>query len=490
VAADSQGAWRGGRRGGTLRFWSLVLVSLLLHTPLTPLVALLGLLRLLTPLPSEALPDEPPVTGIPIDLLDEQPGDAPPEAAPEAPELGGADPSAEEAAESAHPVADAGAEAADAAVEDGSASADAGADAEEELADASREPVDAGLGEGGTADAAAEDAGSIPDPIKLAGAAARVTDPNANVRLFIYTERVRGHPLAPQLASLIVELPQWKDFFGPAGIDPIHDIDRMLVVGPQFRDSSNIIALVQHHVPPGAMRGALEALVKRDPEGRWLDTAVPAALARADRAQRIFVMPNSHLVVVAPPSAQRSVVRLSRDLSVPPGGPGDDIVVATVKTPWRVFIGHRVPLPESIKWARVSVAPLAGGGARAKIQALDESPDAAARNAQQLGQLLGSLSGIGFGPFRVSFVESIRFYAQGSEIHGEIRVNRDQLVLMLNWVRQALGIRAPRPAASPGSAPSGIPSALPPLPMPLPPANDLPTPSPDDDSTPSPAPPP
>jgi len=107
------------------------------------------------------------------------------------------------------------------------------------------------------------------DPIALAGTAGEIADSNANVRLFLYTEVVRKHHLGERISGLLKKTPQWKDFFGPSKIDPISDIDRVMIAGPQLRSSAQVVAIVQHRLSQTRIEQAFDALVQRD--GAWID---------------------------------------------------------------------------------------------------------------------------------------------------------------------------------------------------------------------------
>jgi hypothetical protein len=115
------------------------------------------------------------------------------------------------------------------------------------------------------------------------------------------TARIRKHPLGGRIGKLLGSVYQWRDFFGPAALDPIRDVDQIVVVGPQFRDSSGVVAVLKLNVPDERVRLAIDALVKSDPEGQWLDAGAPSAIAHADRAPREFVLPAPGIVVVTPP---------------------------------------------------------------------------------------------------------------------------------------------------------------------------------------------
>jgi len=93
--------------------------------------------------------------------------------------------------------------------------------------------------------------------------------------------RVRAHPLAPQLRALLV---QWQNLFAEPGLDPVRDVDRLLVIGPELRASGRGLAVVQHHLDEGQLR-----------------TALDRALARGTPAeQRFYVQLSPELLLVAP----------------------------------------------------------------------------------------------------------------------------------------------------------------------------------------------
>jgi hypothetical protein len=273
--------------------------------------------------PPDDVVDSPPITGIPIDVIEDQ---APPASAPEEPKVtpdapGAAEPVAAKPSKKPIPpkITDAGPP--DAEVEDAEADAavDAGAPHDAGLA-----AEDAGTplshGDAGIADAGPADAGTRPltDPSLVAGVQ-RVADSNANVRITLYTEKIRSNPLGARVGPLLGSLYQWRDFFGPAGVDPIKDIDQIYIVGPQLRDSSNVVAILRHHLPQARMRAAIDRIVTADKlGGEWLDAGVPVASAHADGSERRFVLANSETVVVTPPSAYAATVAAGKLLHLMP----------------------------------------------------------------------------------------------------------------------------------------------------------------------------
>jgi hypothetical protein len=458
---DSKTHRRGPADTSNGRFAKVLVVSVLLHVPFTPWAALVGLLGLWSP-PTKIV-DSPPITGIPVDLIEDQlpasPGN--PEPASATDNAGPADPAAL-AIQKPRPTtkpADAGAADAEPDAESADATLDAGtADTRSDAGSETKNP-DAGS----IADAGAKpDAGARPlsDPTLVAGVK-QVADPNANVRISIYTEKIRQNPLGARIGPLLRSLYQWRDFFGPTAIDPIRDVDQMLVVGSQLRDSSNVVAILRHHLPSARMRAAIDALVRADQAGgEWLDAGVPAAAAHADGAERRFILANSQTVVVAPPSAYKGVLAAGKLLRLVPSS-GPEAAMIYLATPWRAFMGLPVKVPQSIKWARVRITPTADGGATAEIEAEDQDEATATEDAAYLTRTANALSqlNLGFlgsllGQQSHKFIEHVAFGSEGNKIHGEAQVTADQLSTALDMAGAFLADRATRRAG-----PKAVPSA-------------------------------
>lgn len=466
--------WRGPADTSTGRLAKLLVVSLLLHLPLTPWAALVGLLSLWSP-PADDV-DAPPITGIPIDVIEDEP---PPAAAPEQPAAAAAEPASaaepvvvpkpKKKREPAKTIVDAGAP--DAEVAD--ADTDAGDAGDAGTLDGGKVVSDAGaVAEGkdaGAADAglAASDAGAKPlsDPSVVAGVK-RVADPNANVRITLYTEKIRANPLGARIGPLLGSLYQWRDFFGPSGVDPIKDIDQIYIVGPQLRNSSNVVAILRHHLPAAKMHAAIDSLIRSDKQGgEWLDAGVPVASAHADGAERRFVIANAQTVVVTPPSAYAAAAAAGKQLTLRPSK-GPEAALIYLATPWRAFLGLPVKVPESIRWARIRITPTADGGASAEIEAEDENAEIASEDAAYLTRTANALSqlNLGFlgsllGQSSHRFIEHVDFTAEGKMIRGSASITADQLQTALDMAGAFMSGRATRRARPDSSANAGVAGA-------------------------------
>jgi len=446
------------------RFFALAVA---LHVPFSPVVGLLGLISMMGG--QVDVPAPPPVTEIPLDILEDDdtakasnPADTPeakeptavsePEAAlPKEPEPVVVKP------KKPKELPDAGApDATDAGAPDASKTSDAGA-AQDAGADADGGPTHK-PGEG------------IASPVAGLGDK-RVVDPNANVQLLVHTDRVRQHPLGARIGPLLRNVYQWRDFFGPTSIDPIRDIDRMLIVGPQLRDSRDVVAILQFNVPQARVRAAVDILVSRDPEGSWADAGVPVAKAHADRGERVFVFPSPQVLVVTPPSAQASAERLPRKFRLP-APKGDELALAKLATPWRAFLGLPVVIPKSIRAAELRLSPRADGGIVIDILAHDETEPLARADAEALTAALtaatslnlGMFGAVLFGSSQKKFIEKGSFEPDGADIRGEIVLTRAQVETALELASGLLGGRAPRPRASTSPTPPAVPTVPTPTP--------------------------
>lgn len=450
---DRRTQWRGQPDTLRWRFVGLLGLSLALHSALTPWAAFLGLLGLLGAADPAEARDLPPITAIPIEILEEEPTPDPSEGAkqqagdPDATTL--SEPPSEVASEPPEP-------------EGVEPAPEAQAEVPEDTEGAGQEPEPEAMG----------------DPVALSGSAGKLADSNANVRIKVDTEKVRQHALGPRIGEVLGRVPQWHDFLGPAKLDPIRDIDRLLIAGPQLRDSSEVIAVLRYNVERPAMEAAIDNLVQRS-SGEWLDGPTRAATARADRAERIFSFIAPNLLAIVPPSARADALKpWPKGASFPPI-PGDAVLTAFVLTPHQVYIGLPFRFPETVQWIRATITPDAAGGAVARIEAEEGSEEAATSTARWLERRVRSLTapqGLAAAAAKFlyggdKFVETVEFSAEGTRVTGTLRATASQMNIILTLVEGIVNSWNPRPAPPAASAPAASQSAPPggTLPLPIPP---------------------
>jgi hypothetical protein len=294
----------------------------------------------------------------------------------------------------------------------------------------------------------------IAHPVALSGVQTELLDSNANVNLLLLSERVREHPLGARIGKLLVDFPQWSSFFSTAEIDPIRDLNRILIVGPEFRRSADVVAIIEHRLGREALRKAVDRLVQRAPRGRWLKSKVPAARAHADRAERLFVLPSQSLLIVAPTHLEKQL------LAAPsvkfPAPEGKEALVLHVRSPAHALRGLPLALPESINWLRLDVMALEGGGAQLRVTAEDADAALAKSHARALSAATNALTNPDLGALgallglrSIAFIDAIALHSQGNRIFGQVDVSRAQLERLLSLAEELLADgnapAAPRP---------------------------------------------
>ncbi|HQP34666.1 MAG TPA: hypothetical protein PLI95_05795 [Polyangiaceae bacterium] len=282
----------------------------------------------------------------------------------------------------------------------------------------------------------------IADPVALAGSAASLAG-TPNVAAFIYSERIRRHPMGNQFGPVLSRHPQWGSFFANTNLDPIQDTDRIWLAGPQFRDTSRVVAVLRYRVPEARVRAAVSAVVKRSgSDGAWLDAGVPAAKGRADRADRLFVMPAPSILVVVPPDG---LAAASKVRSIPAGG-RSELFVLSLRSARNALKGFPIDVPASLENLRFSIESASDGGIDLRVSVRDKDGAAAAvEHARRLTQDVDR-----FGLLQVAFTsvrifEPFSFRTDGDMIHGATHMNERQLRNALSALAAFIDTHAPPP---------------------------------------------
>jgi hypothetical protein len=305
---------------------------------------------------------------------------------------------------------------------------------------------------GAAADAQVESAAPAPatpaaDPVRLAGAAARLAPANPNVKVVFYPDRIRRHPLAAHFGPAVGRMPQWKAFFEGTGLDPVRDCDRVLLAGPQFRDSSRVVAVIRHNVPEAKMKAAIRAVSERSgARGGPIQARVPAFKGFADRADRVFVMPGPHLLVVSPPDGLEQALKMPASTGFPPLG--DRAVVTYIRTPANAFRGLPIDIPTSIEWMTFSATLTQDGGADLSLDAKDKDAASAAANAAKVTAEVERATVLDLGLLRRRLLDPVVFRAEGDRIRADTHLTEPQLRSVLSAVATRIDAAAAEAAAA------------------------------------------
>jgi len=442
------------------RWWRWVVLSLVLHLPLSPAVPLLGLVSLF--LGRVELPEEPKeaLEGIPIEFLEEDGPKPSPDPTPEQTDSTAVIVSPQPVRPQPLAVADAGVPPTpdggadgglDGGVErdggldsgvdrqlDGGIDPDGGFDGGVDRRDAGpdHEP-DGGL-DGGLRVA---DAGIPPDPLSIKGPLTKLAPSNANVRIHFFVDALGRHPAGAVIGELLMMDPEWQSLLGSSGIDPIRDLDQVVLYGPQLVRTRELAAIVAFDQRVEDVERRVSGLVRAFEGTVEKHGSKTVGRAVFDGAPRVLVTYPNRVVAMVPDqsSAARDAVAVER-LVLPSPADAEDVVVAALKTPHRVRLLRRLGLtvPESIETVRVVVSSLRNGGARVRLTALDASSESALAHQELLTPQLTRLSG-GFVRFKLE--------TKGRELLGEAELTGLQIGFILSQIRQMAEEQSrPRPA--------------------------------------------
>lgn len=304
----------------------------------------------------------------------------------------------------------------------------------------------AAAADGGIEDAAADARPFAPvgDPVALAGQAGRIAGV-PNVSLIFYPEKIRQHPLGKQFGPILARIPQWRSFFGGTQIDPIQDADRILLAGPQFRDSSRMVAVIRFRGLDARIRSAVRVVVDRSGDrGGWLDAGAFAARAFADRADRVIVMPAPSILAVVPPDGLDQALRV-RSI---PAGKRNQILVGYMRTPRNAFRGFPIDIPATLDGLRFSIDVTADGGADVRIDVKDKDAATASADATRLAEDLDRVSFVSLAFSRLRLFDPVSLRAEGDRIRGEAHLTEQQLKTILSLVATQVDMMNPGPGTA------------------------------------------
>ena len=246
---------------------------------------------------------------------------------------------------------------------------------------------------------------------------------------------LRKHELGRWFSRLLLTIPEWHGFFEGSPIDPIQDLNHLLITGPRLRsDSTRMVAVMDVNMPAERVEEALDQLVHRAGGVFLEDAPVTAARANVGGAPRVFAwVPSKRLFVVLPADATDQLARLKQ---AKPFRNSTEGVVISLLTPSRPFRDY-FPFSESVRWLRLSVTPVADGSADVAIEAGDRSADEAARDAAAMTRdfdLRRKVDVLGLTSMEI--VDRIDFAAVGDQIRGRVHVPASKLRLLMAYIEQ------------------------------------------------------
>jgi hypothetical protein len=400
---------------------------------------------------------------IPVEVLTaEAPPPEPPPPPAEAPTSARSDDAKEGAARhDAGALHDAG-EASDASdVHDAAPPHDAAAPSDAAIGDASSGgaladggPTDAGNGAGDGGLLAEADAGNA-GANGIVGAAIQA-DVNL-VTLVVNAEVIRQHPVGAHMGYMLRGIPQWDEFMNGTDIDPVRDADWVQVAGPSLVNTARDVVLIHYSCPDATVDRAIAVVSKKYDRGGPYDAGVPgvkATLAHADRAERVLLRAQPHVLAVVPPSiAEKSARALTTSRLPAHNHPGEAVYLRLVNP------HHPMPeVPESITEMRLRVVPRPDLGADVFIEGDTKDASAATDAAGELRKVARRHNDAFTAMLTHGLLDRVEVTTDGSLVKAHIPVTLDQIQTITALVSSFLGLEPPASSSpAPGSAPPRAP---------------------------------
>ena len=414
------------------------MVALLVHLPFTPLPFILRWLGVYLNRSDTSWDYQDNSVIIPISLVEDTPSAAPPaaEKQPATAATGAASDEPKPRPRPPEPDAAKDAGVADAPLDVGTGqerkkTRDSGAD---------RVTTPLALADGG----ADGGVGGIKDTMSLVGGLRRAVKSKPNVALVFWFSTMREHPLGPLVGSLLACNPQWRDFLGDL-IDPLQDLDGVMLVGPRMAETSKLTILVQSRMDDAKVRqvmGFVGETAHRNGSGGAIDAGAGTHAVRfhADRADRVAFTHPKNLIIVTPPEGFEQLQAQREAMSLPAGR--GQAMSLTMVNPWRPLRAVGLRLPETLSEIRVNAFASESGGVRLEIEFDDQDAAMAQAHAADVTDQARGAAG--------PLLSDITFVAEGNRLHAETHLSRITSAIALGFVRASI---CPPAALDAGRAP-------------------------------------
>jgi hypothetical protein len=320
---------------------------------------------------------------------------------------------------------------------------------------------DAGTG-GASLDGAVAlaDAGPGPggprDPQAIVGAAGDIQVDKVLVMVVVNAEVIRKSPSGPTLAALLRRVDQWDQFMRGTDIDPVKDIDWIIISGPSIQNTTRDVVLVHYSASDAKVDHAMDVVAGNYPQGGAFDAGVgsmKAVRSFSDGAERVVLQPRPHVLAVVPTSAAAKVARQLATASVPAHVRKGEALYLRVVDPH-----HPMPqIPAELSELRLRIVPTDDDGADVLLDGDTASPEAARKAAGEIQALLqtinGSMIGIGVRFAAGDLLDGIEVTTQGSVVKVHLHASAEQIAGILGLAGSLPGVSAPPPAPSTAPAP-------------------------------------
>ncbi len=290
-------------------------------------------------------------------------------------------------------------------------------------------------------------AGGPRDPVGVVGEAGDIQVDKVLVLVVINAEVIRKNPAAVDLGALLHGMPQWADFMKGTDIDPVRDVDWVMISGPSVVDTSRDVVLVHMGVSDAKVAKAMDIVAGNYAQGGGFDAGVPsvrAVRAFADRAERVVLLPRPHVIAVVPSSAATRIARKLARASVPAHVIKGDAAYVRFVDPHRAM----PQLPASITELRTRIVLRDDDGADVFIDGDTHGEGEARDAAAAIGALIRQRNDMFTAMATGNLLGGVETTSEGPTVKLHVVASRQQIATILGLVAAFTGTPLPRPAAS------------------------------------------
>jgi hypothetical protein len=326
-------------------------------------------------------------------------------------------------------------------------------------------PDDAGAGLDGAI--ALVEAGPAPhgpfDPQAVLGSTKNIHAGDNNVDLLVNAEAIRKNPVGAKVGFLLRGIPQWDEFMSGTQIDPVRDTDWIRISGPALVHTERDVVLIHYSATDAVVDEAVKVLCSKYVHGGPMDAGVAgvkASVIHADRAERVIVRPQTHVLVVVPTDKAEEAAR-----TYAPPAPvrshlkDGEAFSMMLKNPHHVLSD----IPESVTVLRMRIETRKDDGVDVYIEGDTKDPEAASEAAGSLKKLITRFADLdwlpllGRGAFAGGILDDVDVGSEGKLVKIHRTASRHQIEMVVALIAAQFHLDPHAPVvqpAPPASAPS------------------------------------
>jgi hypothetical protein len=292
------------------------------------------------------------------------------------------------------------------------------------------------------------------DPEAIVGAIGAIQADVVLVMLVVNAEVIRTNVAGARMGYLLRGIPQWDEFMSGTDIDPVRDTDWVIISGPSLVNTARDVVLIHYSVPDAVVERAIHIVSRRYDRGGPIDAGVrgvKASLAHADRAERVLLRAQPHLVAVVPPGIADKVARQLVTGRVQARLEPDEALYLRLVNPHHPF----PEIPEAITELRMRVVARADQGADVFVDGDTKDPDTATRAAAELARVVRSHNDALTSILTHGLFDHTEVGADGNRVTLHLTATLDHVETLMTLVGGFLGVQAGGSTAQPATSRSG-----------------------------------